>query len=261
MKDFLISYNQMDQEVAEWIANLLKGQGYEVAVKVGKYQAWEGLVEQIQTMLHGWEHFVLLLSDAYLEEEYAKLEWGVALCGIPDGVQSRIIPIRISSVRRKGLLTCGDCIDIYNMDRKRGEEKILKELRQDRANEARRFAYSNGFGYGVRERVCLNTHVFPKPLRRNVEDLLSQRMLNGDAAARELLYQHNLRLVINMMRRYRSYAREIEVDVLFRVGCQGLSKGLDTFGETEKKFSAYLSRCIEREILKMLPEKVQASLY
>ena len=110
MKDFLISYNQMDQEVAEWIANLLKGQGYEVAVKVGKYQAWEGLVEQIQTMLHGWEHFVLLLSDAYLEEEYAKLEWGVALCGIPDGVQSRIIPIRISSVRRKGLLTCGDCI-------------------------------------------------------------------------------------------------------------------------------------------------------
>ena len=69
----------------------------------------------------------------------------------------------------------------------------------------------------------------------------------GDAAAREKLIRHNLRLVAHIVKKY--YALPGDQEDLVSIGTIGLMKAVDTFDATRKaRFSTYASRCIENEI-------------
>ena len=70
----------------------------------------------------------------------------------------------------------------------------------------------------------------------------------GDAAAREKLIRHNLRLVAHIVKKY--YALPGDQEDLVSIGTIGLMKAVDTFDATRKaRFSTYASRCIENAIL------------
>ena len=43
---------------------------------------------------------------------------------------------------------------------------------------------------------------FPKPLKKDEEDLLVEKMQNGDQNAREKLINHNMRLVAHVCKKY-----------------------------------------------------------
>ena len=74
-----------------------------------------------------------------------------------------------------------------------------------------------------------------------------QRPARGDAAAREKLIRHNLRLVAHIVKKY--YALPGDQEDLVSIGTIGLMKAVDTFDATRKaRFSTYASRCIENEI-------------
>ena len=89
---------------------------------------------------------------------------------------------------------------------------------------------------------------FPPPLSTEEERAAFEAHLAGDAAAREKLILHNLRLVSHIVRKYYGTAKNAED--LVSIGSIGLIKAVDSFKvETGVKFATYAAKCIQNEIL------------
>ena len=91
----------------------------------------------------------------------------------------------------------------------------------------------------------------PPPLTPEQEKALLARMAAGDAAARDDLITHNLRLVVYIARRFENTG--INIEDLISIGTIGLIKAINTFrADKNIKLATYASRCIENEILMFL---------
>ncbi|MBQ3052954.1 MAG: RNA polymerase sporulation sigma factor SigK [Clostridia bacterium] len=89
---------------------------------------------------------------------------------------------------------------------------------------------------------------FPPPLSATKEAELLEKSINGDIKARNILVEHNLRLVAHIVKKY--YATGAEQDDLISIGTIGLIKAVSTFKSDKKiKLATYAARCIENEIL------------
>lgn len=91
----------------------------------------------------------------------------------------------------------------------------------------------------------------PPPLTAEQEKALLERMALGDAAARDSLITHNLRLVVYLAKKYENSG--VPNEDLVSIGTIGLIKAVNTFTpERSIKLATYASRCIGNEILMYL---------
>lgn len=89
---------------------------------------------------------------------------------------------------------------------------------------------------------------FPRPLKAEEERMYLERCAQGDLEARNVLVEHNLRLVAHIVKKY--YAQTGDQDDLISIGTIGLIKGISTFkADKNVRLATYASRCIENEIL------------
>ncbi len=89
---------------------------------------------------------------------------------------------------------------------------------------------------------------FPKPLKKAEEQHFLELCAKGDIEARNILVEHNLRLVAHIIKKY--YQNYGGQDDLVSIGTIGLIKAINTFDLNKNiKLSSYASRCIENEIL------------
>ena len=89
---------------------------------------------------------------------------------------------------------------------------------------------------------------FPKPLKKAEAQHYLELAAKGDKNARNILVEHNLRLVAHIIKKY--YQNDSSQDDLVSIGTIGLIKAINTFDINKKiKLSSYASRCIENEIL------------
>lgn len=92
-----------------------------------------------------------------------------------------------------------------------------------------------------------NNNNFQKPLSEKEEKKYIEDMNNGSIEAKNLLIEHNLRLVAHIAKKF--YDSNYENDDLISVGAIGLIKGVNSFDNKKNaKLSTYCSRCIENEI-------------
>lgn len=97
-------------------------------------------------------------------------------------------------------------------------------------------------------RLTGNPGSFPKPLSAKEEQLYLERSLAGDLEARNILVEHNLRLVAHIIKKY--YTQSAEQEDLISIGTIGLIKAVDTFRPDRKiRLATYASRCVENEVL------------
>lgn len=90
--------------------------------------------------------------------------------------------------------------------------------------------------------------VFPEPLKPEEEEKMIARMLNGDKEARNILIEHNLRLVAHIVKKFDN--ANYDTDDLISIGTIGLIKGIDSYQKSKAtKITTYAARCIENEIL------------
>ena len=88
---------------------------------------------------------------------------------------------------------------------------------------------------------------FPRPLKPEEEKRYLERCAAGDLEARNVLVEHNLRLVAHIVKKY--YAQTGDQDDLISIGTIGLIKGISTFkADKNVRLATYASRCIENEI-------------
>ncbi len=77
-------------------------------------------------------------------------------------------------------------------------------------------------------------------------------------AARNVLIEHNLRLVAHVAKKYQS--QEYENDDLISIGIIGLIKAVSTFDSGKNsRLATYAARCIENELLMMLRARKKLS--
>lgn len=97
-------------------------------------------------------------------------------------------------------------------------------------------------------RLTGDTGSFPKPLSAGEERMYLERSLAGDLEARNILVEHNLRLVAHIIKKY--YTQAAEQEDLISIGTIGLIKAVDTFRPERKiRLATYASRCVENEVL------------
>ena len=91
----------------------------------------------------------------------------------------------------------------------------------------------------------------PPPLPKAEEEAAIKALSEGDEAAKQLLIEHNLRLVVYIARRFENTG--INLEDLVSIGSIGLIKAINTFKASKSiKLATYASRCIENEILMYL---------
>ena len=89
---------------------------------------------------------------------------------------------------------------------------------------------------------------FPRPLKAEEERKYLERCAQGDLEARNILVEHNLRLVAHIVKKY--YAQTGDQDDLISIGTIGLIKGISTFdGSKGARLATYAARCVENAIL------------
>ena len=94
----------------------------------------------------------------------------------------------------------------------------------------------------------------PHPLQKHQEAELLKKMKDGDMNARDVLIEHNLRLVVYIAKRYET--NPVMMEDLISIGTIGLIKAVASFdSEKNIKLVTYASRCIENEILMFLRKK------
>jgi len=90
--------------------------------------------------------------------------------------------------------------------------------------------------------------VLPPPLKGAQEQAALEALEQGSEDAKQLLVEHNLRLVVYIARRFENTG--IHLEDLISIGTIGLIKGISTYRLDKKiKLATYASRCIENEIL------------
>lgn len=90
--------------------------------------------------------------------------------------------------------------------------------------------------------------VFKEPLSKEDEERYIKLMHEGDKNARDMLIEHNLRLVAHIVKKFNP--KENMVDDLISIGTIGLIKGIDTYKEAKNtRITTYAARCIQNEIL------------
>lgn len=99
--------------------------------------------------------------------------------------------------------------------------------------------------------VAYTSTAFPEPLSPEEEEKYIDLMLKGDTNARNILIEHNLRLVAHVAKKYTNYQKDN--DELISIGTVGLIKGISTYKNTKgSRLATYTARCIDNEILMYL---------
>ena len=107
--------------------------------------------------------------------------------------------------------------------------------------------------YGVHDEVAYlyNQMSLPSPLTDEEERQYVLQCVNNDLTARNILIEHNMRLVVYIAKRFES--PKVLLEDLISIGTIGLMKAINSYDmEKNIKLATYASRCIENEILMFL---------
>ncbi len=100
------------------------------------------------------------------------------------------------------------------------------------------------------------SETLPPPMNKEDEARCIEKLDGGDIAARQLLIEHNLRLVVYIAKRFENTG--INIEDLISIGTIGLIKAINTYNSGKNiKLATYASRCIENEILMFLRKSSQ----
>ena len=96
-----------------------------------------------------------------------------------------------------------------------------------------------------------NLDQLPEPLNKEDETKYVLLSMEGNKEARNMLIEHNLRLVVFLAKKYENTSLDLED--LVSIGTIGLIKGVNTYKlDKNIKLATYASRCIDNEILMYL---------
>jgi len=114
--DVFVSYAAADRPWAEWIAWELEAAGFTTALQAWDFGAGTDWVVDMDRAIADAQRTVAVLSPAYLRSPHAAAEWRAAYARDPEGVDQRLIPVRVASCEPTGLLASRVYVDLVGLD-------------------------------------------------------------------------------------------------------------------------------------------------
>jgi RNA polymerase sporulation-specific sigma factor len=97
----------------------------------------------------------------------------------------------------------------------------------------------------------VKNNAFPQPLTEEEEEKHLRRMADGDPYSRNVLIEHNLRLVAHIVKKFDNTGEDLED--LISIGTIGLIKAIESFSPNKgTKLATFAARCIENEIVRSI---------
>ncbi len=104
----------------------------------------------------------------------------------------------------------------------------------------------------------VKNNAFPQPLQEEEEAKHLLLFAKGDQNSRNMLIEHNLRLVAHVVKKFDNTKEDMED--LISIGTIGLIKAIESFSPDKgTKLATFAARCIENEILMHLRSKKKSS--
>lgn len=132
MKDFFISYNKADAEMATWIAWQLEEAGYTTAIQAWDFGPGNNFVMAMHKAATEAQRTIAVLSPDYLQAKFTAPEWAAAFAQDPTGEQRLLIPVRVREVNLSGLLKPIVYIDLVAQNEKEAKIRLLSGVLMDR---------------------------------------------------------------------------------------------------------------------------------
>mgnify|MGYP001162860260 CR=1 FL=1 len=94
----------------------------------------------------------------------------------------------------------------------------------------------------------VNPNSFPQPLTPEEEEQYLREYHDGDESKKDLLIEHNLRLVAHVVKKYITSGKDM--DDLISIGTIGLIKAVTSYNNKKgTRLATYAARCIENAIV------------
>jgi hypothetical protein len=129
-KHFFISYNRADRHWAEWVAWMLEAAGYSVIIQAWDFRPGGNFVLDMDRAAKEAEKTIAILSNAYLQAAYTQPEWAAAFVDDPQGLQRKLIPIRVEDCTPEGLLKPIVYVDLVGRSEAEAQQDILNALKE-----------------------------------------------------------------------------------------------------------------------------------
>lgn len=104
MTDFFVSYNGNDDNWAQWIAWQLESNGYSTIIQAWDFAPGSDFIQCIHQAKSTCDRVLLVLSQTYLESDYANFEWHDYMRNDPKGEKCLIVPVKVLPCETSGLL-------------------------------------------------------------------------------------------------------------------------------------------------------------
>lgn len=134
--DFFVSYTHEDVKQAEWIAWVLNQAGYQVIIQKWNFTAGRNWFAEMDNASRIAERTVAVLSKAYGDSDYCRLEWQQAMGLDPGGSKRKLVPIRIVPYEPDGYLRQVVYIDLVGLAEDEARERIIAGAHQAVTGEA-----------------------------------------------------------------------------------------------------------------------------
>lgn len=121
--DFFVSYTEADQLWAEWISLVLEKAGYRVVV-----QAWDfgpgSFMAQMEHAIQSSRILLPVLSEAYLESRYGRMEWNAFV----QEDLSTIIPVQIEDIDKRSILRHNVHVHLRGLNERDATDHLLSKI-------------------------------------------------------------------------------------------------------------------------------------
>jgi hypothetical protein len=131
MRDFFISYNRHDKQWAEWLAWTLEEAGYTVVVEVWDFQPGGNFALYMDRAVKDAEQTIAVLSQQFLDANYVHPEWAASFAKDPQGLQRKLIPVRVGECQPEGLLAQIVYVDMVEVTEAEAKQRLLDGLLND----------------------------------------------------------------------------------------------------------------------------------
>lgn len=129
MAHIFISYTNVDQRWAEWIAWQLELDGHSAVLQAWDFLPGMNFVLEMQRAVLESDLTIVVLSEDYQRACFTQPEWAAAFALDPLGAASRLIPIRVQGCEPRGLLKQIVYIDLAGYLEDAARKRLLTAIR------------------------------------------------------------------------------------------------------------------------------------
>jgi WD40 repeat protein len=172
MKDFFISYNKADRQMAEWIAWVLEEEGYTTILQAWDFRPGSNFILEMQRATSNTKRTLAVLSPDYLQALFTQPEWAAAFAKDPTGAKRTLVGVRVRRCELEGLLPQIVYIDLVGLEEADAQERLLSGVKEGRAKPATRPEFVRS-----KEHSVVNHPEFPEPAPPQRRPLLSFRQV------------------------------------------------------------------------------------